>query len=98
MITVTDNGIIRRRQVEEPRRYFRRIAITARHHRGARRICRQPVSADVPCVRLTPALAHHWLGRHDGEAPPLLLNEERCADLHQQYRRNRRTYNEPSQK
>ena len=73
--------VIRRRQVEKPDRQLTRVAIAPRHHRRTDGIVGKPVGANIPRMRLARAFADHRLGRIEGEAPPLLLQRQRCADF-----------------
>src|SRR5207247_1625439 len=60
------------RQVEEPRREFRKIGVRARHNRRARWIRRAPVGARVPTMRRAGAVLDERLSGYEPRAPAIL--------------------------
>ena len=90
MKSIAGHGIVRRRQVEEPRRHLERVAIAVGHDRGTGRIIGEPVGAHVPRMRLTGAVAHHRPRRIKRDAPAVLLQCEGGGELDEDNRGDRR--------
>jgi hypothetical protein len=73
-------AVVRRRQVEEPRRKVCVVVIRARHDRRARRLERSPVGAQVPRVRHAAGVLRKRPRRRELHAPPVLDEQQARRD------------------